>query len=92
MAWDGGFGMTQESVHNMRNVRGDGAGRWVGRRAWVRSVKMVKMAFQISMIETPREPGKTLFHAPSLGMLRKLWSAPKRGMMDFVTSVFGAAS
>jgi hypothetical protein len=52
----------------------------------------VKMAFENSMIETPRESGKTLFHTPNLGMLRKLWSAPKRGRMDFVTSVFGAAS
>jgi hypothetical protein len=36
-----------------RKGQGDGAGLFVWRRVWVRSVKMVKMAFQISMIETP---------------------------------------
>jgi hypothetical protein len=41
------------SVQNMRNGRGNGAGLFVGRRVRVRSVNLAKMAFQISMIETP---------------------------------------
>ena len=81
-----------ESNPNCRRVVFQMAGLLVGRRVWVRGAKMVKMAFQISMIETPREPGKPLFHTPSLGMLHKLWSAPKCRTTDFATSVVGAAS
>jgi hypothetical protein len=36
----------------MRNSWDNGAGLFVGRRVRVRSVKVVKMAFQISMIQT----------------------------------------
>jgi hypothetical protein len=43
--------MMTGSVQNMRNVRGDGGGLFACGREAVESVKMVKTAFQISVIE-----------------------------------------
>ena len=51
-AADGTIGMMTGSVQNIRKGQGNGACLLVGRRVRVRSGKIVKMALQISMVET----------------------------------------